>query len=240
MPPAPRFTSRRTLAPQGNPPGLYRSTYDPELGAAICRRIAGGESLRSICRADPAMPTEKTVWNWARAHEEFRLMKADALGVARAASLAAQGSRDAARRATVGTKGGRGWAAGLDGYGSGVEVEILDRLVLGEGLTAICRDAHMPAVGTVYNWLRRYPEFLEDYRHIKAMAPDAMLEAACENLPWLGERKSWPLLRRTVRASDKAAARLSLKRYAPPGPAGVRAMVEEADGSWRVIYGADG
>src|SRR5258708_3873989 len=63
-----RSGPRRTLAPQ-SAPGIYASTYTPERGAAICRRLAAGESLRAICRADPAMPTEKTVWNWARAHE---------------------------------------------------------------------------------------------------------------------------------------------------------------------------
>src|SRR3954469_20408045 len=110
----PRFRSRRTLAPQ-RPPGIYASTYDPELGAAICRRVAAGESLRSIC-ADPAMPTGKTVWNWARAHEDFRLMKAHALSVARARSLAAQRARDAERFAKMETGRRIPWNAGLDGY----------------------------------------------------------------------------------------------------------------------------
>src|SRR3954466_6928406 len=97
MPRPPRFTSRRTLAPQ-RAPGIYRSTYDPLLGAAICRRIAAGESIRSICRDDPSMPTEKTVWNWARAYSEFAAMKTHALSVARARSLAVQAARDEARR----------------------------------------------------------------------------------------------------------------------------------------------
>src|SRR5689334_2049565 len=87
--PQARFKSKRTLKPQ-RAPGLYESTYDPQVGAAICRRVAGGESLRSICRADASMPTEKTVWNWARAHPEFRAMKAHAFAAARARSLKAR------------------------------------------------------------------------------------------------------------------------------------------------------
>jgi hypothetical protein len=214
MPPPPRFTSKRTLAPQ-RAPGLYHSTYTPELGAATCRRVAAGESLRSICRADASMPTEKTVWNWARAHEAFRLMKAHALSVARAASLAAQGERDAARRAKVGTRARKAWNAGVDGYDATIDRVICARLMGGATLAQVCAEPWMPSVGTVYYWLRRYPEFLANYRRAKALAPDIMVGNACEDLPWLGERKSWPMLRRVVRESDKRAARLSLKRYAP-------------------------
>ena len=239
MPSPPRFTSRRTLAPQ-EPPGLYVSTYDVRLGAAICRRLAAGESLRAICRHDPEMPTEKTVWNWARAHAEFRLMKDHALGVARAASLAAQGARDAASRAAVRRQA---WNAGFDGYCQDVVDEILLRVMRGEGLSEVCRDPDLPCVGTAYNWMRRYPDFLDQYRRAKTLAPEIMLEEACEDLPWLGERASWPTLRRTVRAVDQRAGRRALKRYAPPsaagpaqGPEGLRVTLEAADGSIEMLY----
>lgn len=38
--------------------------FAPEVAAAICERIASGESLRSVCR-DEAMPAESTVRAWA-------------------------------------------------------------------------------------------------------------------------------------------------------------------------------
>ena len=45
-------------------PGLGRpSLYTPALAAEICERIAGGESLRAVCR-DDAMPNVATVVNW--------------------------------------------------------------------------------------------------------------------------------------------------------------------------------
>jgi hypothetical protein len=185
------------------------------------------------------MPTEKTVWNWARADVGFRAMKAHALNVARAASLAAQGARDAARRAAVGRGKRAAWNAGLDGYDADIDWAICERLVMGETLAAICARRDMPSIGTVYNWLRRYPDFLQHYRWAKAAAPDAMLEVACAGLPWIGERKSWPMLRRVVRETDRASARLSLKRYAPAeGPAVLTVGIERPDGSVEVIYGA--
>ena len=237
MAPAPRFTSKRTLSPQKPPPGLYRSTYDPEVGAAICRRLAAGESLRSICRREPSMPTGKTVWNWARAHLEFRLMKRHALATARAASLAAQAARDQARRAKLGTGARRAWNAGVDGYDEEIASMICAGLMCGETLAAICRRPGRPSVGTVYYWLRRHPDFLARYRHAKAVAPDHMVSDACQDLPWIGKRKSWALLERTIRESDKRAARLSLKRYAPPaGPAELTVAAEGPDGVLRVIY----
>lgn len=45
------------------------STYDP----AICERLAEGEPLIRIC-AEPAMPSVGTVFNWLKAHAEFREM----------------------------------------------------------------------------------------------------------------------------------------------------------------------
>lgn len=234
MPPQPRFPSRRTLAPQPAPPGLYASTYDPELGAAICRRLAAGESLRAICREDPSMPTEKTVWNWARAHEEFRLMKAHALAMARARSLAAQDARELERWVRFGGPHGR--TGRPSGYDPQVAQAICERLIVGETLAQVCRDPAMPCVGTVYNWLRKYPEFRDDVRGAKAMVEEAMVELACADLPWLGERKSWPMLRRVVKATERRARRLSLKRYAPPsGPADLTVELEDEAGR-RVIY----
>lgn len=45
--------------------------YSEEIAAVICDRIAEGESLRSICRADD-MPDKSTVFRWLAAHDSFR------------------------------------------------------------------------------------------------------------------------------------------------------------------------
>lgn len=47
------------------------SDYGPEIAAAICERLAEGETLRAIC-ADDDMPSRSMVHRWILAHEEFR------------------------------------------------------------------------------------------------------------------------------------------------------------------------
>lgn len=42
------------------------SSYTPELAAAICERLAAGESLRGICE-DAGMPSDTSVRRWALA-----------------------------------------------------------------------------------------------------------------------------------------------------------------------------
>jgi hypothetical protein len=52
--------------PAGRP-----SDYTPKIANAICARIAGGESLRTICE-DEETPDKSTVLRWLGRHQEFR------------------------------------------------------------------------------------------------------------------------------------------------------------------------
>lgn len=47
------------------------SKYTPELAEIICARIADGQSLREICKADE-FPDRVTVLRWVFANEDFR------------------------------------------------------------------------------------------------------------------------------------------------------------------------
>ena len=47
------------------------SKLEPALAEEICSRIAGGESLRSVCR-EPAMPARETVLRWVLRNAAFR------------------------------------------------------------------------------------------------------------------------------------------------------------------------
>lgn len=47
-----------------------RSTFTQDVADKICRRLADGETLTSICR-DERMPTRRTVTTWRHRNEEF-------------------------------------------------------------------------------------------------------------------------------------------------------------------------
>lgn len=47
-----------------------RSTFTQDVADEICRRLADGETLTSICR-DEGMPTRRTVTTWRHRNEEF-------------------------------------------------------------------------------------------------------------------------------------------------------------------------
>jgi hypothetical protein len=40
---------------------------------------------------------------------------------------------------------------------------LCDRIATGESVRAICGDADMPNAGTVFDWLRKHPDFAEHY-----------------------------------------------------------------------------
>lgn len=79
--PAPSHQRELKKRAVGRPPATYR----PELAMEICERIAGGETLSSICASD-GMPSAVSFRRWALAREELstalaaaRQLKADAL-----------------------------------------------------------------------------------------------------------------------------------------------------------------
>lgn len=48
-----------------------KSKFTPELAAAICRRVSGGETLRDVC-ASKDMPVSSAVHRWLANNSEFR------------------------------------------------------------------------------------------------------------------------------------------------------------------------
>jgi hypothetical protein len=123
------------------------------------------------------------------------------------------------------------------GYCEEIAEAILERLLMGEALTAVCRDPAMPSAGSVYNWLKAAPEFLARYRATKAAVEWAMVEVCCEDLPDVRRERDWAaLVARTVRRTKRAARRKTPKRYAPTERGPVCVIVEEPDGRRRMIY----
>lgn len=60
-----RSVTTKAAKPPGRP-----SDFAPDLAAAICERIADGDSLKDIC-ANEAMPARSTVYLWLAAHTTF-------------------------------------------------------------------------------------------------------------------------------------------------------------------------
>ncbi len=57
-------------------------------------------------------------------------------------------------------------------YSEALTDEICNRLAEGESLLGICKDAHMPCIATIWNWLDSKPGFLAKY----ARSRDAQAE----------------------------------------------------------------
>jgi hypothetical protein len=57
---------------------------------------------------------------------------------------------------------------------------ICARLAQGESLRSVCRDESMPSVQTVFTWMRRFPEFLEQYARAKEESADALTDEILE------------------------------------------------------------
>lgn len=61
-------------------------------------------------------------------------------------------------------------------YSPELASELCALLAMGLSIRSACKGANMPSVATVYNWLARYPEFVEQYTRAKSDAADAMAE----------------------------------------------------------------
>jgi len=54
--------------------------------------------------------------------------------------------------------------------------EICEELALGKSLRTVCLSEKMPSMKTIFNWMRTYPEFLQQYARAKEESADAMAE----------------------------------------------------------------
>lgn len=48
-------------------------------------------------------------------------------------------------------------------YNKQIIEKICNRLIMGESLNSICKSDAMPSTVTIYNWLKKYPEFEKEY-----------------------------------------------------------------------------
>lgn len=53
---------------------------------------------------------------------------------------------------------------------------ICERLACGESMRSVCRDDDMPAISSVFKWMREHPEFSEQYTKAKEESADALFD----------------------------------------------------------------
>lgn len=61
-------------------------------------------------------------------------------------------------------------------FSDDVAAAICGQLALGKSLRTVCKAPEMPSLMTVYNWLGKYPSFVEQYARAKEDSADALAE----------------------------------------------------------------
>jgi len=99
--------------------------------------------------------------------------------------------------------------------------KVLERLVTGESLSAICRDDDMPTAGTWYRWMMKNPTLETRYHLAKAIGADAIVDEnkpiADGQLPTMGAGFPDDVQRDKLRVETrfKLAAVQNPRRYGP-------------------------
>jgi transposase-like protein len=126
----------KVRAAQAKLPRKRRRGFDAAIADRIYVRLWMGEPLRAVLRSDPAFPSLAVFARWRREDPEFDGMIGFVLGAWK-------------------TK-----RPGLRGpYSPELEEDILDGIVEGGSLRSLAQRADMPCARTLYNWVRRKPEF---------------------------------------------------------------------------------
>ncbi|WP_309604338.1 hypothetical protein [Phenylobacterium sp.] len=63
-------------------------------------------------------------------------------------------------------------------YGKAVAEEICRRIAMGEIWFKICNTGRLPSYTTLYDWLRKHPDFAEGYAQAREMAADLRADKA--------------------------------------------------------------
>ncbi|CAN5892777.1 hypothetical protein BH11PSE1_BH11PSE1_33080 [soil metagenome] len=188
-----------------------RDGYDRDQVADICARIEAGESLRKICKED-GMPSPATLHQWRLRYPLFAEMYGAARASARRNQIAADQEALVRHRRLRKHPWGR-----PDTYTDAIAAEICRRLAEGESLLSIGASRDMPAVQTIYKWLRRHADFRLDYGRAREIQADVKFELA-----WEIARHAAPETERVARLQFDVirwqVGRLSPKKYADTEP----------------------
>ena len=165
--------------PPGRPGARAPVRYSPELGEAICARIAAGESEAALAR-DPGMPSVRAIHVWRAREPAFGAAYEAARRTARRWRLAREKVADTGKR----------WRAALraradrPGRVSILTPELTEticaRIAAGESVLAIGADPAMPCAPSIYGWARRNQAFRAAYLRAKDIGTNILFDAAWE------------------------------------------------------------
>lgn len=65
-------------------------------------------------------------------------------------------------------------------YSLTLTAAICAKLMAGQSLRSICAEDSFPECATVFNWLAKYPEFLEQYTQAREIQADVMADEICD------------------------------------------------------------
>jgi hypothetical protein len=217
--------------PPGTPGARAAVRYSPELGRAICARIAAGETQRAL--ADEAgMPSAWTMRDWARRIPDFAEAFEAAQGASLARRLAQERRIDEARgwRRMLKRTGRRGGSVSI--RTPKLDEAICARIAAAETVLSIGADPAMPCAATICAWVRRDADFREMFAAAKAVASDLMFDLALEiALESRAETVGADRLR--IQTLRWHTAMLAPKKYGARRPLG--AEEEEAREPWTVV-----
>ena len=172
QPPAPWAPPRERAVPPYDASGTCELQYSEALGALICERLAGGESVRAIC-AQADMPSRATVHNWVRAVPAFAAAYHAACAEARAARRGRDADRQLAKALRLARRGNRPSA-----FSGELSEAICAGVARGRTVAQTCAALGFPRPATVYKWLRERPDFAEAYALAREMFADAQFARA--------------------------------------------------------------
>ena len=164
--------------------------YSPEFSAAVCARIAGGESMASIC-ASKDMPSANTMYKWLGWHKDFAEQYARARKTQSESGIASRGRPS--------------------GYSPALATALCERIISGKTLRAICRSKGMPHVATLFRWLAQYEEFAEQY----ALAKEIQAEVLADEILDIADDPALEPSDKRVRIDTRKwlAAKMKPKKY---------------------------
>ena len=143
---------------------MTRTTYTPELAAAICACAAEGQNLQAISEL-PSMPNRVTLHRWLNRHAEFRRLYDEACARRAFVLIRPKTDRHAPRRPSP-------------IYTPELAQLICDEVLDGFSLSEISQLPGMPHLSNINMWLNRH----EDFRRGYAAACQVRCEAIAEDI----------------------------------------------------------